>query len=366
MLEGMFQFEAAPPPRMASFLGPCSQLTPCTHAQPTTAARLTSASCGAQRRHRPTPRTTVTRMARMRPTSSVGHPAAVPYRVRPPAAPAPRAPLLRALSQGGFARRRRPRRACVRHLQAPPPDEPRRATRQLGRRWRPPCAVAAPTAARRPRPRTRRSTRSRAAWLLRHTRGTAPRGCSSLRPPALWHATQRWGPHQTGMSLLLLAVAYSAVPHHNAGMHRHGGDRSRPSSIATSRHIYSAVSRHPTGAQCTALRPPSPSRVLPGGSPVETGDGGASDYFSHAHPHLHAHTSTQVAALRQEVEEKALAECTFTPRTGRPPSPARRSQGAVPVHERLHAAKPSWLDQRSDALRSRQVGPGGRKRKGGR
>ncbi|KAG1657311.1 hypothetical protein FOA52_009145 [Chlamydomonas sp. UWO 241] len=65
------------------------------------------------------------------------------------------------------------------------------------------------------------------------------------------------------------------------------------------------------------------------------------------------------ARLRAEIEEKELAECTFTPRTGRPPSPAaargaHTSERGVPVHERLHAVRPGWLDKRGQALRARQ------------
>lgn len=55
--------------------------------------------------------------------------------------------------------------------------------------------------------------------------------------------------------------------------------------------------------------------------------------------------------VRKEVEESELKECTFAPRTGRPPSPARVNP-TVPAHERLYNQTPNhqrkrWAQQHS-------------------
>lgn len=49
--------------------------------------------------------------------------------------------------------------------------------------------------------------------------------------------------------------------------------------------------------------------------------------------------------VRKEVEDAELQECTFKPKTGRPPSPARVRPN-VPVYDRLYQAKPNWEQKR--------------------
>ncbi|GFR49740.1 hypothetical protein Agub_g11897 [Astrephomene gubernaculifera] len=57
--------------------------------------------------------------------------------------------------------------------------------------------------------------------------------------------------------------------------------------------------------------------------------------------------------LRQAKEEEELRNCTFQPRTGRPPSTPRMQAGG-PVHERLYNVKPAWMLKRDEILRERE------------
>ncbi|PNW79558.1 hypothetical protein CHLRE_08g358567v5 [Chlamydomonas reinhardtii] len=57
--------------------------------------------------------------------------------------------------------------------------------------------------------------------------------------------------------------------------------------------------------------------------------------------------------LRQAKLEEELRECSFQPRTGRPPS-TPRVRGPAPVHERLYHTKPAWEQKRDDILRERE------------
>ncbi|KAG2497455.1 hypothetical protein HYH03_004610 [Edaphochlamys debaryana] len=57
--------------------------------------------------------------------------------------------------------------------------------------------------------------------------------------------------------------------------------------------------------------------------------------------------------IRQAKEAEELADCTFQPRTGRPPS-TQRTRASTPVHERLFNVKPAWQQKRDEILRERE------------
>ncbi|GAX77783.1 hypothetical protein CEUSTIGMA_g5226.t1 [Chlamydomonas eustigma] len=57
--------------------------------------------------------------------------------------------------------------------------------------------------------------------------------------------------------------------------------------------------------------------------------------------------------VRQQLVEEEMKECTFTPRTGRPPS-NKQQWTALPVHDRLYESQPTWQERREEELQSRQ------------